>query len=287
YCTAALLDLGVTDLLHALVSLVPPPAADEAGPLAALVFKTTSDPFVGKVSYFRVFSGQMRADSHIWNSNRQHEERVTQLAYTRGRTQEPTGEVGAGDIGVLNKVLEVTTGDTLCLREHAGSLPGIEFPEPCYHVAVEPKTKGDLDKMGPALARLQEEDHTIRVRKDPDTGETILSGMGEMHLDVALERLRAKFKLELVTHTPRVPYRETIRHSSKAQGRHKKQTGGHGQFGDVWIELEPLENGAGYEFVDRVVGGAVPRQYIPAVDKGIQEALAEGLISGNRVVDVR
>ncbi|MCL4543058.1 MAG: elongation factor G [Chloroflexi bacterium] len=290
-CSTATLDIGVSQLLDVLRDFVPSPeeigTASPDGPLAALVFKTTSDPYVGRVSYFRVYSGILRADAHVWNSNRQREERVAQVAFARGHNQEATGEVPAGDLGAVNKLTEVAIGDTLCTREQPVTLPGISFPEPCFHVAVEPKTKGDLDKMGPALARLQEEDRTIRVSKDPETGETILSGMGDMHLEVAMERLRSKFKLELVLQTPRVPYRETIRRAAKAQGRHKKQTGGHGQFGDVWVELEPLPNGGGYEFVDKIVGGAVPRQFIPAVDKGIQETLAEGLISGNSVVDVR
>jgi elongation factor G len=290
-CTAAAQGIGITALLDALVDCLPSPeeagTADAQGPLAALVFKTTSDPFVGKVSYFRVFGGTFRADAHVWNSTRQHEERVAQVATVRGHSQEVAGDVVAGDIGAINKLGATATGDTLSHRDHPVVLDGIAYPEPAFHVSVEPRTKADLDKLGPALTRLMEEDHTISVRKDPDTGQTILSGMGEMHLEVAMERLRNKYKLELVLDTPRVPYRETIRGSGKAQGRHKKQTGGHGQFGDVWIALEPAEAGGGYQFVDRVVGGSVPRQFIPAVDKGVQEALAEGLVSGNRVVDVR
>ena len=290
-CTAAVQGIGVSALLDAVVGCLPSPeeagSADLKAPLAALVFKTTSDPFVGKVSYFRVWSGTFRADAHVWNSSRQHEERVAQVATVRGHNQEVAGDVVAGDIGAINKLGDTATGDTLCHRDHPVVLDGIAYPDPAFHVAVEPKTKADLDKLGPALHRLMEEDHTITVHKDADTGQTILSGMGEMHLDVAMERLRNKYKLELVLDTPRVPYRETIRGTGKAQGRHKKQTGGHGQFGDVWIELEPAESGAGYQFVDRVVGGSVPRQFVPAVDKGIQEALAEGLLSGNRVVDVR
>ncbi|MGI8913438.1 MAG: elongation factor G [Chloroflexota bacterium] len=290
-CTAATQGIGVPAVLDAIVQFLPSPeeagTADVKGPLAALVFKTTSDPFVGKVSYFRVYSGTFRADAHVWNSSRLHEERVAQVATVRGRSQEVAGDVVAGDIGAINKLGDTATGDTLSHRDHPVVLDGISYPDPAFHVSVEPRTKADLDKLGPALARLMEEDHTITVKKDPDTGQTILSGMGEMHLDVAMERLRHKYKLELVLATPRVPYRETIRGRGKAQGRHKKQTGGHGQFGDVWIELEPAEAGGGYQFVDRVVGGSVPRQFIPAVDKGVQEALAEGIISGNRVVDIR
>ncbi|HEY8742223.1 MAG TPA: elongation factor G, partial [Chloroflexota bacterium] len=290
-CTAASLGIGVSALLDAIVDCLPSPqeagSADLKGPLAALIFKTTSDPFVGKVSYLRVFSGTFRADAHVWNSSRQHEERVAQVATVRGHNQEVAGDVVAGDIGAINKLGSTATGDTLCHRDHPVVLDGIAYPEPAFHVSVEPRTKADLDKLGPALSRLMEEDHTITVHKDGDTGQTILSGMGEMHLEVAMERLRNKYKLELVLDVPRVPYRETIRGSGKAQGKHKKQTGGHGQFGDVWIALEPAETGAGYQFVDRVVGGSVPRNFIPAVDKGIQETLAEGLVSGNRVVDIR
>ncbi len=291
YCTSASTNVGVPAVLDAIVACLPSPVeagtANPAKATAALVFKTTSDPFVGKISYFRVIAGTFRADAHVWNSNRQHEERVAQVATARGKLQETAGDVPSGDIGVINKLGDTGTGDTLASHDHPVVLEGINYPPPSYHVAVEPKTKADLDKLGPALARLMEEDHTITVRKDPDTNQTILSGMGETHLDVAMERLKNKYKLELVLDTPRVPYRETVRGNGKAQGRHKKQTGGHGQFGDVWIELEPRETGAGYEFVDRVVGGSVPRQFIPAVDKGIQETFAEGLISGNRVVDVR
>ncbi|HVA25777.1 MAG TPA: elongation factor G [Chloroflexota bacterium] len=289
---------GIQTLLDAIVDCLPSPLdaplnpedakaiQDKPDRLAAFVFKTVADPFVGKLTYLRVYSGSLKGDSHAWNANKGHEERVGQLLSLRGKSNEPVGEIKAGDIGAVAKLQETTTSDTLTTKDSPAKLQAIVFPKPVYAAAIEPKTKVDLDKMGPALQRMAEEDPTLSTRKDPNTGDTLLSGMGESHISIAVERMQRKFGLNLDVDTPKVPYRETIKSSSKAQGRFKRQTGGHGQFGDTWIELAPAK-GEGFVFEDRIVGGAVPRQFIPAVEKGIREALHEGLLAGYPVIDVK
>jgi len=257
------------------------------GPLAALVFKTTADPYVGKVSFYKVYSGIMRSDSRIFNANSEEEERVGQLFAMRGKEQLPAAEFFPGDIGAVAKLSHTGTGDTLCDKDHRLRLPGVVFPRPVFSVAVQPKTKADMDRLSSGLNRLTEEDPTIRIYREPDTNELILSGMGESHVDVALERLHRKFGVEVTTSVPKVPYKETIRHTAQGQGRHKKQTGGRGQFGDVFVRLEPAERGSGFEFLDEVVGGAVPRNYIPSVEKGIREAMKTGILTGFPVVDFK
>ncbi len=284
--------IGIQHLLDTVVAVLPSPIdaepkLTESGPVAALVFKTLADPYVGKISYFRVFSGVLKSDSHLWNANREHEERIGHAEYVRGKTQEPAGEIRAGDIGALNKLGDTGTGDTLTVKDNSVKLAGMTFPNPTYEVAVEPKTRADTDKLGPALHRLMEEDPTIRMRRDMETGETIVSGMGDQHIDVSVDRLKRKFLLELVLHTPKVAYRETITQRAQARERFKRQTGGHGQFGDCQLVIEPLERGAGFRFENQIVGGVVPRQYIPAVEKGVQETMAEGVIAGKPMVDVK
>lgn len=291
-CGAGLPAIGIDALLDAIVGCLPTaadifPKPSPSAPLAALIFKTLADPFVGKISYFRVYSGVMKADSHVWNATRGHDERVGPVMYVRGKSQEPAGEIRAGDIGALNKLGETSTGDTLTTKEHPVALPAITFPSPTYEVAVEPKTKADTDKLGSALARLMEEDPTIRMHRDPETGETIVSGMGDQHLEVSIDRLKRKFGLELLLHTPRVAYRETITRRAQARERFKRQTGGHGQFGDCQLVIEPLTRGEGFVFENQIFGGSVPRQYIPAVEKGVQETMAEGVIAGKPMVDVK
>jgi elongation factor G len=304
-CGSALQNVGVRALMDAIVTYLPSPAtrqviahklatnedvelkADPAGPLAALVFRTMADPFIGKLSFFRVFSGVLHADSRVVNASDGSEERVGPLYIMRGKEQLPAEEISAGDIGAVAKLNKTLTGETLCLKEERMTLPPLRFPAPIYSVAVFPKTKADLDKMSSALARLQEEDPTIIVTREPGTGETILSGMGDTHVDVAARILQAKFGVEIITDVPKVPYRETITKTASAQGRHKKQTGGRGQFGDVYIRFEPLERGAGFEFVDEVFGGAVPRNFIPAVEKGLREILEHGVLAGYPTVDLR
>jgi elongation factor G len=258
-----------------------------AGPLAALVFKTISDPYLGRLNFFRVYSGSLSGDSHVWNSTKGRDERIGQVFTLHGKTQDAMSTVGYGDIGVVAKLQETQTGDTFTTKEAGIHLKGIAFPEPAYAAAIAPKSKADTDKLSSALHRIQEEDPSLHVYREGATGETIMAGLGESHIDIAAERMQRKFGVGVAIGAPKVAYRETITAASKAQGRFKRQTGGHGQFGDVWLEVEPLPRGSGFEFVDRIVGGVVPKQYIPAVEKGVREALDEGFLAGFPVVDVR
>jgi elongation factor G len=258
-----------------------------SGPLSALVFKTTADPYVGRLTYFRVYSGTLFSDSHVYNANKKRDERIGQLLQVKGKEQTPVKEFVAGDIGGVAKLSETATSDTLCKQENPVVFDAIEFPPPVYSVAVHPKTKADMDKMGAALNRLVEEDPTLKVYKDPETSEMLISGMGDSHIDVAVERMQRKFGANVLVQTPRVPFRETIKTTAKAEYKHKKQSGGHGQYGHVHLEFEPLPRGQGSEFGDRIVGGVVPKNYIPAVEKGINEALTEGVLAGYPVVDVK
>jgi elongation factor G len=251
------------------------------------VFKTSADPYVGKLTYLRVYNGAIDSNSQAWNASRNEAERIGQLLLVRGKTQEPVPQLEAGDIGAVAKLGVTGTGDTLSTREKAQKIAPVVFPEPIFSQAVHPKTKADVDKLGTALSRLVEEDLTLRVRKDPDTGETILSGIGETQLEVAAERMLRKFGVKVELDTPGVPYKETITASAKAEYKHKKQTGGHGQYGHVCLAVEPLERGSGHEFVDKIVGGAIPRNYIPAVEKGVNEAIHEGVLAGYPVVDIK
>jgi elongation factor G len=257
------------------------------GPMAALVFKTSADPYVGKLTYFRVYTGAVSSNSQVLNSNRGAPERIGQLFVLRGKNQETVPQLGAGDIGAVAKLAATNTGDTLCSPDKPVKLAPIEFPEPGYNLAVHPLTKTDVDKLGSALARMVEEDQTLRVRRDPETTETIISGIGGSQLEVVAEKMTRKFGVGVKLDMPKVPYRETILTSTKAEYKHKKQTGGHGQYGHVVLEVEPLPRGTGHEFVDKVVGGAIPRNYIPAVEKGVIEGFREGVLAGYPVADVR
>ncbi|OGO08807.1 MAG: hypothetical protein A2Y61_01575 [Chloroflexi bacterium RBG_13_60_13] len=259
----------------------------EGGSLAALVFMTSADPYVGKVTHFRVYSGAISSNSQVWNATKGQMERVGQLLMFRGKTQESVAKVTAGDIGSVGKLAVTVSGDTLCAKERPLKLPLIQFPQPVYSVALHPKTKTDVDKLGTVLPRLVEEDPTILVRKDSDTGETVLLGMGDTHVDVTAERMQRKFGVGVDLRTPKVPYKETITALVKAEYKHKKQTGGHGQYGHVLIEVEPLPRGSGFEFAERVVGGAVPRNYIPAVEKGVLEGKQEGVLARYPLVDMK
>ncbi|MGQ9572869.1 MAG: elongation factor G [Dehalococcoidia bacterium] len=293
-------NVGVTLLMDALCNYLPSPAdiavavqdgeplrADAKGPLAALVFKTTADPYVGRLTYFRVYCGTLKADSQAWNANKGTAERIGPLYLIRGKSQEQVTEVVAGDIGAVAKLAETSTGDTLCSREKPVILPGISFPEPAFSGAVYPKSKADLDKMGSALSRIAEEDPTLRISRNQDTGETIMSGLGDSHVEVAVEKIRRKFGVDLELTTPKVPYKESITVGSSAEYTHKKQTGGHGQYARVSLELEPLPRGSGVEFTDRIVGGVVPKQYIPSVEKGVVEALQEGVLARYPLIDMK
>lgn len=305
-CVSALKNVGIKQMLDTIVAYLPSPAdidriegkapgSDETkelapkddAPLSALVFKTTADPFVGKISLFRVYSGTMRSDGQIYNSNEDTTERVGQLFFMKGKQQEPVDQVSAGDIGAVAKLGVTGTGDTLCDKSNPVVLPGINFPKPTLAMAMKPKAKGDEDKIGSGLARLTEEDPTIVVHRDAETAETIVEGLGEVHLEVTAERLKRKFGAEVVLDTPRIPYRETIRGTAKAEGKHKKQTGGRGQYGHVFLEISPLPPGGDFEFEDKIFGGAVPKQYIPAVEKGVRETLVEGVLAGYPLVDLK
>ncbi|MHB1132639.1 MAG: elongation factor G [Chloroflexota bacterium] len=305
-CAAAGGSLGVAPILDVITDYLPSPAdrgsvtatdpmanteveIEPSGnqPLLAFVFKTAADPFVGKLTYLRVYSGTMTSNSQVYNANRGREERIGQLYTIRAKSQEPTESLIAGEIGAVAKLQETTTGDTLCQRDRVLRLQPSTFPQPSFAVAISPKTKADLDKLGSALQRLVEEDPTIQVRKDADTNEMVLSGMGESHVDVATERMNRKFGVAVETAVPKVPYKETIRSSTRAEYKHKKQTGGHGQYGHVFLQLEPLPSGGGFEFADKVVGGSVPRNFIPAVEKGVRESLGEGVLAGYQVVDLK
>ena len=259
--------------------------SDPNGPLLVRVFKTTADPFVGRLTYLRVLSGTLHSQGHAWNANRGEDERIGQLLFLHGKEQEPVGELKAGEIGAVAKLAVTATGDTLSSRERPLVLPPLTFPEPTLVVAIDPLTKSDLDKMSGALQRMLDEEPTARVTRS-ETGEQLLVAMGEAHIAVIAERLKRKFGAAIVTRTPRVPYRETIRGRTQVHGRYKKQTGGHGMFGDVWLELEP-NPGGGVEFAEKIVGGVVPRQFFPGVEKGIREAAAEGVLAGYPLIDFK
>jgi elongation factor G len=261
------------------------PSAD--APLAALVFKTSADPYVGKLTYFRVYNGAMASNSQVWNANRKGNERIGQLFMLRGKNQEAVPKVGAGDMGAVAKLTTTNTGDTLCTQAKPVKIAPIEFPEPVFSLAVHPKTKADVDKLGAALTRIVEEDPTIKVHRETSTNETVISGIGESQLEVAADRMQRKFGVGVKLDVPKVPYRETITAGAKAEYKHKKQTGGHGQYGHVLLELEPLPRGSGHEFANKTVGGSIPRNYIPAVEKGVNEAIQEGVLARYPVIDVR
>jgi elongation factor G len=256
-------------------------------PMCALVFKTLADPYVGKLTYFRVFSGVFKSDSSVQNSSRGRAERIGQLFQVTGKDQKPVSQLVAGELGAVAKLAETFTGDTLCDKDAPIVLPTIEYPAPVMSLAIEPKTKGDEDKLSTGLGRLKEEDPMLRVSRDTEVNQTILSGAGESHLDVVVEKLKRKFGVEVSTELPRVPYRETIRKKVEQEGKHKKQTGGHGQFGHVFLRMEPMDRGTGFEFADKIVGGAIPRNYIPGVEKGVVQAMTEGFVAGYPIEDMK
>ena len=299
--TSATANLGVDEFLEMIQEFLPSPndaelpvtvgagdlACDSDASLATLVFKTTADPFVGKLSIFRVYQGTIKSNSEVWNSAREQSERIGQLYLPRGKSQENVAEITAGDMGAIGKLSVTVTGDTLCARENPITFARIEFPEGYYSVAITPATKTDLDKMSSSLSRIVEEDPTLKFSRDARTGESLLTGLGEAQIDVALDRIRRKFGADLKSKLPRVAYRETITQVTKAEYRHKKQTGGHGQYGHVLLRLEPRERDQGFEFGTEVVGGSVPREYIPAVEKGLLKGLDEGVLAGFPIVDLK
>ncbi len=291
-CGVATKNLGTHALLDLLVEGVPSPAKkgspiETDASVAAFVFKTVADPFAGRISVFRVYAGEVRSDTTLVNHRDHSKERLGSLMTLEGKEHEKADGFGAGDLGAVAKLKDVQTGDVLVDSEHDLDPPPLGFAEPVMSFAVTAKTKGDEDKVVQALRRLSEEDPTLHVSRDQRTGEELLSGMSQVHVEVAVERARRRFGVEMELHQPRVPYVETIKGSARAQGRYKKQTGGRGQFGDCHIELEPLDDHVGYEFVDKIVGGVIPQGFRPAVDKGIQEAMQHGELAGAPVQGVR
>lgn len=307
FCGASFKNKGVQPLLDAVIALLPSPldvppvegidlktgekeereASDDA-PFAALAFKIMTDPYVGKLTFFRVYSGVLNAGSYILNSNSNVKERIGRLLQMHANHREEKEQVRTGDIVAAVGLKKTTTGDTLCDPERPISLESMVFPEPVISVAIEPKTQADQDKLTASLAKLADEDPTFKVKMDEESGQTIIAGMGELHLEVIVDRLLREFKVSANVGKPQVSYRETItRHVSHVEGRYVRQTGGRGQFGYVVIKMEPNEPGAGYEFVNEIIGGAVPREYIPAVDRGIQEAMESGVLAGYPVIDVK
>jgi len=297
--------VGYAALLNAIREMLPSPA--EAGSLigkspsgdeiarkpdlgeklSAFVFKTIADPFVGKLSYVRVYSGTLHSNTSIYDATKKEAERVGQIFFLRGKEQEPTNEVGAGDVCAIPKLTATTTNATLCEKDAVILYDAIDFPAPSFSVAIEPASKADLDKLSTALHKLTDEDPTLHVRRDDATHETILSAIGESAIEVAVHRLKEKFGVQVEMHTPKVPYRESIRGKASAQGRYKRQTGGHGQFGDVWLEVEPQPAGTGVVFETHVVGGSVPRNFWPAVEKGVRETSQRGVIAGYPLSDFK
>ena len=299
-------NIGIAQILDAVVDLLPSPATvgktkginpktkesiertiSIKEPYAAYVFKTIADPFAGRISLIKLYSGIMRSDSTYNNQTKGKSEKLGPLQIPQGKTMIPVGEVHAGDFFAVTKLRETTTGDTLCDPAHPIIFKSVEVPEPSITFAIEPKSRGDEDKISNALARITEEDAAIKYNRDPQTKQLLLSGSGQLHVEVTVAKLRKRYGVDVILKTPKVPYRETIRGKADVQGRHKKQTGGHGQFGDCWIKLEPLPRGGKFEFVDEIFGGSIPRNFIPAVEKGIVEAAARGYLAGYPVVDFR
>lgn len=260
---------------------------DPAAPLAAFVFKTTADPFVGKLSVFRVYQGSVKSNSETWNSNKEQSERIGQLYLPKGKNQENVNEITAGDIGAIGKLSSTVTGDTLCSRENSVSFPKIKQPVGYFRMAVTPASKDDLDKMSMALNRIVEEDPTLQFSRDANTSESLITGLGDAQIDVALEKIKRKFGADLRVKMPKVAYRETITKITSSEYRHKKQSGGHGQFGHVLIRLEPQERDQGFEFKTEVTGGRIPKEYIPSVEKGVTKGLDEGSLAGFPLVDLK
>ena len=305
-CGSALKNKGVQRLLDAVVNYLPSPKdvppkiglnphtgkevtvfADETDPFVALVFKIVTDPFVGRLAYLRVYSGTLESGSSVQNTSRNKKERIGRLLQMHANSREEIKTVYAGDIAAVVGLKNTFTGETLCDPGHLVVMESIKFPEPVISLAIEPKTKADEDKLANALQKLAEEDPTFQVRVDENTGQTQISGMGELHLEVLVERMRREFKVVANVGRPQVAYRETITRPAKAQGRFVRQSGGRGQFGDVVLEVEPLEKGKGFEFENKIVGGAIPKEYIPAVEQGVREALSTGIVAGYPVVDVK
>jgi elongation factor G len=304
-CTSGLVNIGVQPMLDAIIAYLPSPAdrpikaidakskqemtrqTSDSGPASAFVWKTIADPFAGRITMFRVMSGALKADSTVHNKTRDTLERLGHLILLQGKTQTNVPELKAGDLGAVAKLKDTLTNDTLGDKADPITFPPMTFPEPVLSYAIEPKTRGDEDKISTAMHRLEEEDPSIRYDRGAQTKELLLAGQGQLHIEVTVAKLKRRFGVDVNLKPPRIPYRETIKASTEAHGRHKKQTGGHGQFGDCKIKVEPLPRGADFEFVDDIFGGSIPRQYIPAVEKGIQDARTRGFLAGYPMVDFR
>ena len=306
FCTSATLNIGVKQLMQWIVDLFPTPLEREpipatdtisrqpkdlpikkGGPLAAYIFKTLADPFAGRISMIKVVSGTLKGDTSVRNLTRDTDERLGPIQIPQGKSNETVPEARTGDICAVLKLRETTTGDTLGDKGFATLIKKVDFPEPAISFAIEPKSRGDEDKIGTSIARIIEEDPSIRFKRDPQTKEFLLAGSGQLHIEVVVAKMKKKFGVDVLLKQPKVPYRETITGKAEVQGRHKKQTGGHGQFGDCWIRLIPLERGQGFEFVNDIFGGSIPRQFVPAVEKGIIESAERGYLAGFPVVDFK
>ena len=304
-CGSASKNIGVQPVLDLITNCFPSPiekvfkginpstkneeerSAGKDDPLSVFVFKTIADPYAGKLTIFRVISGVLNSDTTIYNSTKSTKERIGQILKIEGKSQKPINPAIAGDIAAVAKLKETTTGDTFCDDKHPFTLNKIELPEPVMQLALEPKSKGDEDKLISSLSKLMEEDFTLKTRRDKQTKEFILVGMGQTHLDVAIEKMQRKYGVNVDVKTPKVAYKETVRGTAKGQGKLKKQSGGRGQFGDTWLEIAPLPRGKGFEFVSKIVGGVIPRQYIPSVEKGVKEAMKEGSLAKYPVTDIK
>jgi elongation factor G len=305
-CGSAMKNIGVQMLLDTMIKYFPSPTyrkeVEGIDPktgnavkreissdknFSAFVFKTITDPFAGKLTLFRVYSGEIHPDMTVINATNEEKERIGQIFYLVGKKQKPAGSASAGDIGVLAKLKTVGTGDTICDEKAPIKYEGVANTPPLISFSLQPKSKGDEDKLNTSLARLMEEDLTVKYTRDEQTKEFILSGMGQVHIEVIVEKMKRKFGVDVELKEPKVPYKETIKGTAKVQGKYKKQSGGKGQYGDTWLELAPLPRNAGFEFVDKIVGGAIPRQYIPAVEKGIVEAMNQGILAGYPVIDFK
>jgi|UniRef100_A0A7V3J9S6 elongation factor G len=306
FCGSALKNKGIQPLLDAIVEFLPSPSdiseikgyhpktgqeeirkPDDSEPFAALVFKITTDPFVGKLAFFRVYSGSLMAGETVLNATKSSKERVGRIVRMHAASREEVKEVFAGDIAAAVGPKDVQTGDTLCDPKYPVILEPPTFPEPVISIAIEPKTKADQEKMSIALSRLLEEDPTFKMKTDPETGQTLISGMGELHLEIIVDRLKREFQVDALVGAPQVAYKETITRPTKIEGKYIKQTGGRGQYGHVWLELEPLERGKGFEFVNKIKGGIIPAEFIPWVERGIKNAMEKGMLAGYPVVDLR
>src|SRR5256712_3109067 len=305
-CASAAKGIGAHPLLDLIVTEFPSPAdrgeipgtdlkakqpgsraADARAPVSTLVFKTLSDPHIGKLSLFRVYSGTLKSDSTLVNASRGVRERMGHVSWLMGKTQKNVEALGPGEIGVAQKLKETLTGDTLTDEAQPFELPRITFPEAAISFAIQPKTRGDEDKISNALARIAEEDPTVHYHYDPETKQLLVAGVGSLHVEMVVERMKRKYNVDVNLLPPRIPYKEAVKGRAEGQGKYKKQTGGRGQYADVWLRVEPLPRGGGFEFVDEIFGGAVPRNYIPSVEKGVRDCMKKGILAAYPIVDTR